>query len=255
MNRLGEIVENKKVEVAARKALHQASSQEFSPEPGDGGFLRALKAPGTNLICELKPKSPSAGILKEDFDLNDIMPHYQTHAAAISVLTDEKYFGGSLALLAEVSELTSRPTLCKDFLIDPFQCDEARSAGAQAVLLIVKILDDRTLDQLHKRAVELGMSAVVEVQNQEELDRALAINPQIILVNNRNLDTFEISLATTSELAPKIPDNIQTISASGISTRQEIESLLPYCHNFLIGSSLMTAGDLGQKLSELKGAD
>jgi indole-3-glycerol phosphate synthase len=252
LSRLTEIVQNKTAEVEARKARRSAS-----PVPsftlGDGSFLRALKAQGTNLICELKPKSPSAGVLKADFKLSDILPHYQSCAAAISVLTDNKYFGGSLDLLAEVAGSTTLPVLCKDFFIDPYQCFEARQAGAQAVLLIVKILDDELMKTLHKTANELGMTAVVEVQDQSELTRALNLNPQVILINNRNLHTFEVSLATTSDLAPNIPVDVVKVSASGFNNRVEIESMLPYCHNFLIGSSLMTAPDLLGKLNELKG--
>ncbi len=212
-SRLTEIVENKKSEVAARK---MAASLPDVFGPGDGSFLEALQQKGTNLICELKPKSPSAGVLKKNFDFMEMLPHYKEHAAAISVLTDQKYFGGSLSLLADVSCKTTQPTLCKDFFIDPFQCIEARLAGAQAVLLIVKILDDALLAQLHKATTELGMNAVVEVQNQDELDRALAVKPEIILINNRNLDTFEISLSTTRDLAPNIPEHVVAVSARWI---------------------------------------
>jgi len=254
-SKLAEIVSNKKVEVQARKILRpaEALAADASLVCGDGSFLCALQVPQTNLICELKPKSPSAGVLKADFNLADILPHYANEAAAISVLTDEKYFGGSLDLLSQVSSQCTLPTLCKDFVIDPYQCLEARLAGAQAVLVIVKILDDTTMRSIHNECHRLGMSAVVEVQNKEELSRALAINSRIILINNRNLDTFDVSLSTTSDLAPLIPDDVEIISASGFSTRPEIESMLPYCHNFLIGSSLMSADNLGAKLAELKG--
>jgi indole-3-glycerol phosphate synthase/phosphoribosylanthranilate isomerase len=252
-SKLAEIVQNKTAEVDARKAARPANHLALSMAPGDGSFLRALKTKGTNLICELKPKSPSAGVLKAEFQLSDILPHYQSHAAAISVLTDHKYFGGSLDLLTDVAASTTLPTLCKDFFIDSYQCLEARQAGAQAVLLIVKILSDDLLAELHKTANDLGMTAVVEVQNQSELKRALALQPQVILINNRNLDSFDVSLSTTSDLAPNIPGDVVKISASGFGSRADIESMLPFCHNFLIGSSLMTAGNLEQKLCELKG--
>jgi indole-3-glycerol phosphate synthase len=146
------------------------------------------------------------------------------------------------------------PTLCKDFVIDPYQCFEARLAGAQAVLLIVKILDDPLLDELYKIIVALGMTAVVEVQSENELSRALALQPQVILINNRNLETFAIDFQTTKTLAPKISKEVITISASGISHARDIEELLPYCSNFLIGSSLMVAADLSEKLRELTSA-
>ena len=254
-SRLTEIVENKKVEVEARKAKHSLKSIAAKVKPVDGNFARVLRAEGTNLICELKPKSPSAGVLKAEFNVFDILPHYEEAAAAISVLTDHKYFGGSLELLAEVAAATPLPTLCKDYFIDTYQCYEARAAGAQAVLLIVKILTDELMANIHAKTIELGMTPVVEVQNLEELKRALALSPQVILINNRNLDTFEVSLKTTAALAPHIPDNVLKVSASGISDRIEIESLLPYCRNFLIGSSLMTASNLASKLSQLKGLE
>jgi indole-3-glycerol phosphate synthase len=250
---LADIVENKVLEVAQRKAERTCSLDENSLPKGDGSFLKSISNHGVNLVCELKPKSPSAGVLKSEFDLPALIAAYESCAAGISVLTDEKYFGGSLDLLAEVARSSSLPTLCKDFIIDPDQCLEARQAGAQAVLLIVKILTDDQLHSLYKIICRLGMTAIVEVQNDDECSRALALAPQVILINNRNLDTFRISMQTTFDLAPKIPNNIVKISASGYSNRSEIETILPYCQNFLIGSALMTADNLLETLSELKG--
>ena len=250
---LADIVENKVLEVAGRKAACSEPLLESALPAGDGSFLQALRGEGVNLICELKPKSPSAGVLKAQFDLPSLLQAYEAYAAGISVLTDEKYFGGSLELLAEVVKRSPLPALCKDFVIDPFQCLEARRAGAQAVLLIVKILTDDQLHSLYKIICRLGMTAVVEIQNEGECSRALAIEPQVILINNRNLETFKISLETTFDLAPKIPADIVKISASGYSDRSEIETIMPYCHNFLIGSALMTADNLSETLAELKG--
>jgi indole-3-glycerol phosphate synthase len=250
---LADIIENKVLEVANRKAERDGSLDESSLPAGDGSFLKALSNQGINLICELKPKSPSAGVLKSEFDLPALLSAYESCAAGISVLTDEKYFGGSLDLLAEVARQSRLPILCKDFIIDPEQCLEARQAGAQAVLLIVKILTDEQLHSLYKIICRLGMTAIVEVQNDEECSRALALAPEVILINNRNLDTFRISMQTTFDLAPKIPGNIVKISASGYSNRSEIETILPYCQNFLIGSALMTADNLLETLTALKG--
>jgi len=247
---LREIVENKRREVDERKRL--APSDCFqSIRQGDDSFAGALRKPGLNFICELKPKSPSAGILQESPDIDSIVRSYEKFASAISVLTDEKYFGGSLGMLAHVADSTRLPLLCKDFFVDEFQCYEARQARAQAVLLMVKILDDNALRSLYKCTVSLGMSAVVEVQTSAELDRALALTPEIILINNRNLENFEIDLQTSVDLAPKIPDSIIKISASGIGERSDIEKLMPYFSNFLIGSSLMAAGDIEAKLGDL----
>lgn len=251
-NILNEIVSNKRAEVAQRKRERAETSLAQSVTAGDGSFLKAIATTNElHLICELKPKSPSAGVLQAKPDLSKIISTYDQFACGISVLTDAKYFGGSLDLLAQVSRNSKCPTLCKDFIIDTYQCYEAREAGAQAALLIVKILDDDTLHLLHHQIKQLKMTPIVEVQSEEELVRALKVEPDVILINNRNLETFEIDFATTELLAPQIPDGVAKISASGLSERSHIERLLPFCTNFLIGSSLMAAPDLKEKLAAL----
>jgi indole-3-glycerol phosphate synthase/phosphoribosylanthranilate isomerase len=249
---LNEIVENKRRELVVRKTERGPEFLQRSQTPGNNGFASVLQGTSkVRMICEYKPKSPSAGTLNAAPDLKQILEAYNKVASAISVLTDEKYFGGSLNLLKEVSERSPLPTLCKDFVVDSFQCLEAREAGAQAVLLIVKILNDQELASLHQTITGLGMTPVVEVQTEKELERALNLQPQVILINNRNLETFEIDFETTKKLAPKIPSSCIKISASGISEKSDIERLLPYCSNFLIGSSLMSAGNIAYKLEEL----
>lgn len=253
-NTLAEIVANKKTEIESRKsALEPAALREMTVN-AKGNFITALKEPGINLITEIKPKSPSAGDLRTDFDPAQISLVYARYAAAISVLTDSKYFGGSLDLLQKVATTVDIPVLCKDFFLDPYQVFEARKAGAEAILLIVKILDDEQLLTLHSCAQNLKMAAVVEIQNEEELQRAMAINAQVILINNRDLGTFETDLGTTARLAGMISDDVVVISASGIEARSDIDYLQQYAHNFLIGSSLMRAPDLEAKLKELKGS-
>jgi indole-3-glycerol phosphate synthase / phosphoribosylanthranilate isomerase len=251
---LVEIVANKKEELKIRKTNAPLSVIKSAATAGDGSFAAALKGSSLKLICELKPKSPSAGVLQASPDIGKILAHYNKYASAISVLTDEKYFGGSLHLLTEVANQSPHPVLCKDFIIDTYQCFEARQAGAQAVLLIVKILEDDIMSELHETTIALGMTPVVEVQCQSELDRALKLRPEVILINNRNLETFDIQFQTTLELAPQIPDNIIRIAASGVSEKSDIERLLHCCSNFLVGSSLMSAPDLGGKLEELASA-
>lgn len=251
-NILDEIVLNKQSEVAALKSSTPLAAAR--PSSASGTFLSSLRKPGIRLITEIKPKSPSGGVLNASFDLSTLVSLYSKYAAAISILTDIKYFGGTLETLATASSLTPTPTLCKDFIIDPIQVDFARMAGAEAVLLIVKILSDEQLTSLHAGITALGMTAVVEIQNEEELDRATTLDPACILINNRNLETFNIDLQTTFRLAPFIRELLPTatiISASGIESRSDIEFLLPHTNVFLVGSSLMKATDIEAKLREL----
>jgi indole-3-glycerol phosphate synthase / phosphoribosylanthranilate isomerase len=246
---LREIVENKRREVAEL----QASGTQPTPPRARGTFLPALQEEGTRIIAEIKPKSPSAGTLNASVDLGGLTRTYSRYAAAISVLTDEKYFGGTMESLRTVATNTNVPALCKDFILHSVQIDQARNAGAEAVLLIVKILDATTLRELHEKIVSLNMVPVVEVQNEEELSIALSVEPRCILINNRDLETFEIDLATTERLAPKIPKHIQVISASGVEERTDIERLQKYTNCFLVGSSLMRSPAIDRKLRELVG--
>jgi indole-3-glycerol phosphate synthase/phosphoribosylanthranilate isomerase len=244
---LDEIVESQRAELATWPSALP------TPKKADGRFLRALQGPGVRVIAELKPASPSAGVLREAFSLDAILPAYNQHAHAISVLTEPRYFNGSFERLADVSQQSPLPTLCKDFIVDVRQVLQARLHGAQAVLLIVKILDDASLATLHQAILDWGMIPVVEVQNREEVERAMAVSPQVVLINNRNLSTFEIDLNTTAQLAPRI-DGPLVIAASGIETRADIERLLPFTQCFLIGSSLMRSPDPGALLGALTGA-
>lgn len=252
---LTEIVENKRQELAERIKKRPIALLQQQAQPANFDFYAALSEPGINLICELKPKSPSAGVLRGAVDLDDIVQSYNRFARAISVLTDAKYFGGSLELLHDVSAKSPLPTLCKDFVIDAYQCFEARLYGAKAVLLIVKILQDDELATLYETAQSLGLDAIVEVQTEDEMRRAINLNPRLVMVNNRNLETFKIDLSTTERLAPMVPSGTMLISASGILGRGDVERLLPHCPNFLIGSALMQSDNIDNLLAELSGAD
>lgn len=249
---LREIVEHKRGEVAAREATRPLASFEKEVTLADNRFLSSF-APrdSANIIAEVKPRSPSMGSASSSFDLSTVLSTYNKYARAISVLTDEKYFGGSLALLAEVKKHSSLPVLCKDFIISRYQVFEARAAQADAILLIVKSLSDGDLAELYSQCTQLGMTAVVEVQNEEEVERALKVNPQLILVNNRNLDSLEIDLATSERLMPLIPDSVVKVVASGIESAVDIKRLANVSNNFLIGSSLMKSGNVEEKLHEL----
>ncbi len=250
---LDEIVDNKRAEIAERKTLRSQSAFTANLQAGDGSFLSSLSSPGLKLITEVKPSSPSAGTLREHVNIDEVLSSYNRYASAISVLTDKKYFGGSLELLGQIAKQSPHPVLCKDFIIDACQVYEARAFGAQAVLLIAKILSDDQLKELHNVTTELKMTAVVEVQTEDELSRALVVSPQVLLINNRNLTTFEIDLETTRRLTPHIPPSAIAVSASGIRDRQDIKSLLPCCTRFLIGSTLMRSSDIDSKLRELCG--
>ena len=248
---LSEIVAHKLVEVGERKRITPQSVLKENLQPGDGSFFRSLSGSGQKLIAEIKPSSPSKGVLMETLDLDRIIDIYCRYASAISVLTDYKYFKGSTELLGAVARISSCPVLCKDFILDTYQVYEARLAGAQAVLLIVKILEDEQLAELHRLVLELGMTPIVEIQNELELERSLVVSPAVLLINNRNLDTLLVDLETTRQLAPFVPPKVIAISASGIERRADIEELLPFCSRFLIGSVLMQSHNLEAKLKEL----
>jgi indole-3-glycerol phosphate synthase len=250
-NTLLEIMAHKRLEIEALRHLPQVDNSALPYESRD--FLQPLAGPGINLITEIKPRSPSRGILKAEVNLAELLNAYNRYAAAISVLTDSKFFGGSLERLSAVKALSPHPVLCKDFILDACQLHQARAAGADAVLLIVKVLNNHLLRRLYDLTSKLGMTAVVEIQNEIELERALTLSPNVLLINNRNLTTMETDLNTTVALAPSIPKDVTIISASGVSKREHIDRLLPYCRNFLIGSALMLAESPQVKLEELIG--
>lgn len=257
-NVLDAIVAHKREEVAARKKdrpLAQWMTQVKAapqPQPLETAIRQATPKPAC--ILEIKPASPSAGVLQETLDLASILPIYAQYGVSISVLTDAHYFGGSLALLQSVSNQVALPTLCKDFIIDPYQVYEARQAGAQAVLLIVKALSDAQLAELNQLVLTLGMTPLIEVQDAEEVKRALKINPSILLINNRNLQSLKMDLSTTERLSPLIPEGVLKIAASGIQDKADLLKLQPHCDGFLIGSTLMRQPSpeaLATKLQEL----
>lgn len=252
-NILAEIVANKRLEIEERKKLRSTSDLTINLEITNEAFKRSLVGEGLKLVTEIKPSSPSAGVLQAKPDISKIVEVYDEYADCISVLTDKKYFDGSLELLDEVRSISKRPLLCKDFILDEYQVIEARKFGADAVLLIVKILDPATLKMLTQATRALGMTAVIEIQNEDELFTALSVRPDVILINNRNLDTMKIDLSTTVRLAPLIPRDIISISASGLTSRDDLDSLTKYCTRFLIGSILMKSTDMVGKLKELRG--
>jgi indole-3-glycerol phosphate synthase len=253
---LDKIIETKKGEVAQlKKETTQAQLQKIIAglEPCRD-FRKALKSAGCNIIAEVKCASPSRGRLIADFDPVRIADIYkQNGASAISVLTDEKYFSGHKNYLTQIKQKINLPLLRKDFIIDPIQIYETRAIGADAILLIVRALGKKIADFI-SLSQGLGLNPLVEVHDEEELDLALAVGAEIIGINNRNLDTFITDIETSRKLKDRIPAGKIVVAESGISNRKDVESLMDAGINaFLIGEALITAPDIGVKLSTFKG--
>lgn len=263
MSILTEILEHKRTEIAAldEVALRRAAESALAPrdflsaiarEKGEGEGERRVR-----LIAELKRASPSKGILAPHLDLFQVAEIYaQNGAAAISVLTDEKFFLGKLDTLRELrfERKCALPLLRKDFIIEEVQLYESRASGADAVLLIAAALtDDRQLADLHALALELGLTPLVEVHDEAETERALRLKDiRLIGINNRNLATFEVSLSTTERIRPIVPDNVAVVAESGIFTANDVERLAhANVDAILVGEALITAPDIASKVREL----
>jgi len=264
-NILDKIVEEKKREVAKLPARLIAAGdlRDAMLEHGERrDFIAALKNPSRiALIAEVKKASPSAGVICKDFDPVRIAKEYEAAGAScLSVLTDEKFFQGSLDYLRQIRAAVKLPLLRKDFIIDERQILEAIEWGADAILLIVAILDDEQLKKFHALAVDAGLAVLVEVHDEAELERALKISPQLVGVNNRDLKTFKVDLATTERLAVKLFSSPATrhssllVAESGIHTRADVERLKK-CGSraILVGESLLKDGDIKTKVRELIG--
>lgn len=257
-NILEQIVATKHREVAAavsRMPLEELEAQAAEAPPVRD-FRAALAGPGPiRLLAEVKKASPSAGILREDFDPIAIARTYQAHgASALSVLTDVRYFQGHLSYLARIRASVAIPLLRKDFLIDEYQVVEARMAGADAILLIAEILDDARLATLLDRARSLGMSALVEFHDPANLPRVLAAGADLIGVNNRDLTRFVTDLDLTLRLRDRIPPGVVVVSESGIRTRDDVERLeRAGVSAILVGESLMRSPDIGRAVEQLLG--
>jgi indole-3-glycerol phosphate synthase len=247
------IARKQKVEEARslvpRESLERAS--EARHEFRD--FAGALSGPGIRVIAELKQASPSRGVLRKDYHCREIAQAYEAAgAAALSVLTEEQFFHGSLTDMIDARDAVGLPVLRKDFLVDTYQVLESAAAGADALLLIVAALADGDLRTLIDLAHRLRMAALVEVHTEKELDRALHAGAELIGVNNRNLETFQIDLETSFRLRAKIPAKCLTVSESGIQTAADIRRLAEAGFNaVLIGEHLMAATDPGRELAKL----
>ena len=207
------------------------------------------------VIAEVKKASPSKGVLRENFDPEQIARSYAAHGAAcLSVLTDEQFFKGSPDYLKQARAASGLPVLRKDFMVDPYQIYEAREMGADCILLIVAALDDRRLSEFEQIAQSLGMAVLVEVHDAAELQRALPLQTPLLGINNRNLRTFETRLETTLDLLPQIPHDKLVVTESGILTRDDVQRMRGAgVHAFLVGEAFMRAEDPGVALGALFG--
>ena len=254
---LEQIVARKRVrlEETKRKFPQDQLLSELPTVMGGGRFVSPLRRDSVNIIAEIKRRSPSAGVIRENFDPVSIALNYTANgAAAISCLTEEDFFGGSLDHLRRAREVAPLPILRKDFVFDEYQVYEAAHAGADAVLLIAAILDGPRLNDLLKTAYSLGLDAMVEIHDREDLEKALCYDVRMLGVNNRSLRTLETTLQTSFALASELPGEVTLVSESGIRTREDIERLRAAgFHAFLIGEQLMRAEDEGKALRELIG--
>ncbi len=253
---LSRILQTKRTEVArlARQEGELRARVEDAPDPRD--FRAALSRPGVvSLIAEIKRRSPGAGPIRPNLDPGGLAADYRAAgASALSVLTDQDYFGGSLTDLSEARASTEIPVLRKDFVISDLQILEARASGADAILLIVRVLEDRLLRDLREAAERVGMTALVEVHDRVELERAVGSGASVIGINNRNLRDFTTRLETTTELVGSVPDSAVLVSESGIRDRSDVASLGRVgVDAILVGEALLRAANPADKARELSG--
>jgi indole-3-glycerol phosphate synthase len=255
---LERILQSRRAAIAELKAsgVEAGLPQSVAAAPAPRDFRQALRRTGVALIAECKQRSPSGGLLQRPYDPVRLARRYAANgAAAVSVLTEPEFFGGSLDHLQAVRAAVDVPVLCKDFIIDPIQVLAARAVGADAVLLIVGLLDDGALRDLQALAIGLSMQVVVEVHSEEEVDRALRADAIIIGINNRDLTRMKTDRETTVRLRPLVPAGRVVISESGIESRADVDELRRLgVDAVLVGESLLRAADLEAKVRELSGA-
>lgn len=251
---LARIVETKRAELAELARSRAGLERRAAARPKARGFRKALEATSPAIIAEVKKASPSKGVFLESYDPAAIGRAYANGGAtALSVLTDRDYFHGSLRDLETARAAVSLPVLRKDFTTDELHVVEAAAHGADAILLIAAVLDERDLRRFRELAAEFGMDTLVEVHDAGELDAAIASGAEIIGVNNRNLHTFEVALETSEQLAPKIPANVLRVAESGIHSRADVARLQGAGFQaFLVGEHLMKSSDPAAALRALR---
>lgn len=251
---LDKILAHKQEEIvihSGQKSLTQLRSEAEGAQPALN-FAAALRRDTVALIAEVKKASPSKGVLIDNFDPIAIARTYaENGAAAISVLTDERFFQGHIRYLNAIRQVIRLPLLCKEFVIDPYQIYEARAAGADAVLLIVMALEDKQMADLHGLIGELGMTALVEVHNEGELDRALKIGAKVIGVNNRDLKTFHEDVQTTARLARIVPPETTLVAESAIRSVEPVRLMGQWgAHAVLVGEGLVKSSNMAAQVRD-----
>ncbi len=246
MNKLDEICAAKRNEVAKRKNEGLAKWPDPTPVRGFERAMRTTARSGFALIAEIKKASPSKGLIRNDFNPPAHARDYEAGGAVcLSVLTDAPYFQGHEDYLVAARAACALPVLRKDFMIDPWQVEEARAMGADAILIIVAALEDNAMAEIESAAEERMLDVLIEVHDEAELDRALKLKSKLIGVNNRNLKTFEVDLETTTRLAMLAPDDVLLVCESGISTHADCTHMAAHgIRSFLVGESLMRQADL-----------
>jgi indole-3-glycerol phosphate synthase len=256
---LQKIVENKREEVARQKEILPLGElrQMLADRPPTRDFEGAIRNRDCAVIAEVKRRSPSKGRIREDFDPVGLASVYEDNgASAISILTERKFFEGSAAYVPQIKRVVRLPLLRKDFIIDAYQISETRVLGADALLLIARLLEAGELRDFLGLASELGLAALVEVHNEADVEKAVSSGARIVGINNRDLATFRTDLDVSIRLARRIPKAITVVSESGINNRGDIEKLMEAgIHAFLVGESLMREKDIGKKLRELLGKE
>lgn len=255
MSVLDRICAEKREHVRVKKTGMPLSALEgkIKSQKPTRGFITKIRERAPALIAEVKKASPSKGVIREDFDPAAIAGAYErAGAACLSVLTDIPFFQGADEYLAQVKAASPLPVLRKDFMLDPYQIYESRALGADCILLIMAALEDRMAAELYALAETLDMDVLVEVHDEAELDRALALNAAMIGINNRSLKTLTVDIATSRKLAPLIPASAVKIAESGIETHEQLTSLHSLgFHGFLVGESLMREADIEKAARKL----
>ncbi len=256
---LRKIIDRKWEEISERKpkASLSALAERAQQQDPSRGFVNAMQsklaAGHSAVIAEIKKASPSKGVIREDFVPEQIARSYESGGAAcLSVLTDQDFFQGHEDYLQQARAACALPVIRKDFIVDPYQVVEARAIAADCILLIVAALEDAQMAELNSAAIELGMDVLIEVHDRAELDRSLELGNTLVGINNRNLHTFETSLATTTDLLAHIPEDRIVVTESGIHTAEDVQLMREHrVDSFLVGEAFMRADEPGEKLAEL----